>query len=309
MEQPRDDFSIKMPGVVTNETKLGNGRDASFPMTWEQAVAWARETPTMAGLVQVCYYDDPIDLAAARFIASEEWPAIQSFLPPAPGRRVLEIGAGRGIVSWAFADAGCEVDAVEPDASDLVGAGAIRRLCEATGRDVRISGLAGECLPFADATFDYALCRGVLHHVADLPQVCREVFRVLKPGGRFLAIKEHVADTPDELSAFLAAHPLQHLYGGEHAFPLKSYLSALREAGFRSIRDIGPFKHPVSSAPAITTEQLRGMLVRAVAKRSSLSFGKRVARRNVALRLWRAWLGARTRTPGRMHSFVADKSR
>src|SRR4029077_277791 len=135
---------------------------------------------------------------------------------------------GRGIVSWAFALNGCEVHAVEPDPSPLVGAGAIRTLCAATGQSVNIVETVGERLNFSEFTFDYVVCRAVLHHVGDLDQVCREVFRVLKPGGRFLAIKEHVADTPEELDAFLRSHPLHHLYGGEHAFALKKYIQSLR---------------------------------------------------------------------------------
>ena len=131
-------------------------------LTWEQAVEWARRTPEMAGLVDVCYYDDPIEIAAARFKAGEEWRAITAFLPLRPGCKVLEIGAGRGIMSWAFASEGCEVHALEPDPSALVGAGAIRQLCARTGQRINILETVGERLAFADATFDYAVCRGML---------------------------------------------------------------------------------------------------------------------------------------------------
>ncbi len=37
--------------------------------------------------------------------------------------------------------------------------------------------------PFVDHTFDYALVYGVLHHLPDPPQACREIARLLKPGG------------------------------------------------------------------------------------------------------------------------------
>ena len=35
-------------------------------MTWEQAVQWLREQPDMQGLVQACYFDDPLAQAAER---------------------------------------------------------------------------------------------------------------------------------------------------------------------------------------------------------------------------------------------------
>lgn len=261
----------------------------------------------MADLVQVCYYDDPIEAAAARFLASEEWPAIAAFLPPKPGVRVLELGAGRGIVSWAFATCGCTVYAIEPDPSALVGAGAIRSLCAATGQSIAIIELAGEKLNFADEFFDYVLCRGVMHHVSDLEQVCREVFRVLRPGGRFLAIKEHAADTPEELAAFLRSHPLHNLYGGEHAFPLATYKRCIRDAGFRRLRVFGHFDHPITSAPAVTSDAIRGMTERALSKVMPHGLAARLARMEPVVRAYRRWMTWKSRPPGPLYTFLARK--
>jgi 2-polyprenyl-3-methyl-5-hydroxy-6-metoxy-1,4-benzoquinol methylase len=275
--------------------------------TWEESVAWARGTPDMAPLVELCYYDDPIETAARRFKASEEWQAIKAFLPPRQGAKVLEIGAGRGIVSWAFASEGCEVHAIEPDPSALVGAGAIRSLCGATGQTITIVESVGERLDLAEGCFDYVVCRGVLHHVSDLPQVCREVYRVLRPGGRFLAIKEHAADTPDELAAFLKTHALHHLYGGEHAFPFAAYVTSLREAGFPRVVNYGHFDHPITSAPAIKTAAIRDQFVQAIAARTSTKLGVLLAGNDRFLRLYRRWLTFRSRIPGRLHSFLAEK--
>jgi ubiquinone/menaquinone biosynthesis C-methylase UbiE len=276
-------------------------------LSWEQAVAWARNTPEMADLVQLCYYDDPIEASAARFKASEEWPAILSLLPPRQGCRVLEIGAGRGIVSWAFATEGCDVHAQEPNGSALVGSGAIRQLSAATGVAINVIEDVAERLAYSDRYFDYVLCRGVLHHVSDLGKVCREVFRVLRPGGKFLAIKEHAADTTDELCSFLRLHPLHHLYGGENAFPLSCYKQTLRDAGFRKIRNFGHFDHPVTSAPAITTQAIRRMAERALAARLPHRLASRLAAADTVVLGYRRWLTFRTHIPGRLHSFLAEK--
>ena len=44
-----------------------------------------------------------------------------------------------------------------------------------------------EHLPFADGRFDGALLSGVVHHLPDPSRCAAEVFRVLRPQGRFLA--------------------------------------------------------------------------------------------------------------------------
>jgi len=44
-----------------------------------------------------------------------------------------------------------------------------------------------ERLPFPDASFDGVLLAGIVHHFPDPSRCAAEVFRVLRPGGRFVA--------------------------------------------------------------------------------------------------------------------------
>ena len=48
--------------------------------------------------------------------------------------------------------------------------------------------LEGGRLPFGDATFDFVYAVGVFHHIsfAEHDAICREIFRVIKPGGAFV---------------------------------------------------------------------------------------------------------------------------
>jgi len=208
--------------------------------SWEDAVQWLIDQPNQQQLVLDCYYDQPLQGAADRYWKSQEWQAIRSLMPEQKGK-ALDIGAGQGISSYALAKDGWDVIALEPDPSDLVGTGAINRLAEENQLQITITGNAGEKIPFEDASFDFVLARQVLHHANDLPQLCAEVFRVLKPGGMFIVARDHVISSPGDLPKFLDIHPLHKLYGGEHAYQLGEYVDAIQAAGFEVERVLRPF--------------------------------------------------------------------
>jgi SAM-dependent methyltransferase len=53
---------------------------------------------------------------------------------------------------------------------------------------VEFAQASADALPFADATFDVVTARHMLYHVPDVSAALKEFRRVLKPGGRFLAV-------------------------------------------------------------------------------------------------------------------------
>lgn len=279
-------------------------------MSWEQAVQWLRDQPGQEELVQACYFDDPLDEAAERFWKGVEWKAIAALLP-LPHGRALDLGAGRGISSYAMARDGWEVTALEPDPSQLVGAGAILSLAEKSNLNITVVNEYSEKLPFPDNHFDIVNCRQVLHHARDLPQTCCEIFRVLKPGGFMVATREHVISKREDLQVFLDAHTLHKFYGGENAFLLNEYLAAMRSAGLDVKRTLAPLDSPINYFP-MTVEQCSTYCTRPVAAligRAMTNFlfsqhhviGKRLMKILVAA------LNRRDQTPGRLYSFVAVK--
>lgn len=277
-------------------------------MTWEEAVEWLRGQPEQQVLVRACYFDDPLGEAAERFWNSEEWKAIAALLPPASGR-ALDMGAGRGISSYALARDGWQVTALEPDPSNLVGAGAIRMLSQATGYPIEIAAEYSERLPFADATFDVVNCRQVLHHARDLQQTCREIFRVLKPGGVVVATREHVLTRRADLNTFLQQHALHKFYGGENAFLLSEYLDAMRSAGLRVDNVMAPLDSPINYFP-MTTDQHFLYCTRPVADKigrpvTNALFDRRHPLGRFLFSRLVAAINARDNTPGRLYSFLA----
>jgi SAM-dependent methyltransferase len=208
----------------------------------------------------------------------------------------LDLAAGRGIAAFALARDGWTVTAVEPDPSNIVGAGAIRSLVAETGIDVTIVEEWGERLPFEMATFDLVHCRQGLHHARDLFAMCREAARILKPGGTFIATREHVISRREDLPAFLASHALHHLYGGENAFLLEEYLRAIEGAGMKLHLVLNPFESEINFFPS-NRRELRRMLAR------QYHWPWRSLIPNTVLR----WLGRRTDAPGRLYTFAAVK--
>lgn len=263
-------------------------------MTWEQAVDWLRRQPGRSELVQACFYDDPLLEAARRYHASSEWLALGEWLPGVPGK-ALDLGAGRGIASYALARDGWQVTALEPDTSTLVGAGAIRRLAAEANLNICIEQQWGEQLPFADATFDLVHARAVLHHAQDLAQLCREAARVLKPGGMLVATREHVISSIKDKPEFLAQHPLHHLYGGENAYLLREYTRALQQAGIRPVAVLNPFESDINLYPQ-TRDTIRQLVA---------------GKLHIPARWIPDWaltlLGRMSHAPGRLYTFVGVK--
>lgn len=273
--------------------------------TWEEAVQWLIEQPHQQKLVAACYYDQPHQAAADRYWKSDEWQSIRQYLPPQSGH-ALDVGAGNGISSYALAKDGWKVIALEPDPSHLVGVGAICRLAEINHLPITVTQEFGENLPFPEATFDCVFARQVLHHAQNLPQLCLEIQRVLKPGGKFIAVRDHVVSQPEDLSKFFEIHPLHKLYGGENAYQLGEYIAAIQKASLKLDHIIGSFASVINYAPYSKAE----LKLKFQKKSEKFLLGKLasgVLGNDIFFELFLRVLNKVDQRPGRLYSFIAHK--
>lgn len=278
-------------------------QDRAPTVTWDEAVRSLVADPANRELVEACYFDQPLMGAAARYAASAEWQAARRLIGRAQGLAV-DIGAGNGIASYALARDGWCTIAVEPDPSEFIGAGAIRRLAFDTGLDIDVREGYGEGLPIGDGEAQLVIARQVLHHAHDLPAFCREIARILTPGGMLLSMRDHVISGPEQLQPFLDSHPLHTLYGGENAFTLGDYRSALRLSGLTIKRELGPLETAINYAP-YTPDTLRAEIAARLGPLGGLARAALTPRPALyaALRV----LSALDRRPGRLVSFVCRK--
>lgn len=275
-------------------------------LTWEEAVQWLREQPEKQEIVRHCYYDDPLESAAQRFNNSEEWLAVEHLLKKNLPGIVLDIGAGRGISSYAFAKAGCSVTALEPDPSYLVGSKAIQSLIDTTKLPIKVVEKYGETLPFENNTFDIVYARALLHHAHNLKKLTQEAARVLKPGGVFIATREHVISRKEDLIQFLESHPLHFLYGGENAYLLQEYKYAITTAGLKLKNVLGPYESAINYAPQ-TQQEFQEKIASKLASTMSQKLANKVAFNQNTQKFF-GWLASRmSNTPGRLYTFLAIK--
>lgn len=279
--------------------------EKSQKLTPGQVFARWRTMPEQAALVRACYYDQVED-AAPRFFESDEFREVRDWAAAkgVAAGRVLDLGGGNGVAALAWRWAGFDAILLEPDADGTVGYGALRTVRAQPEFALKVCAGIGEHLPFPAGSLDMVYGRQVLHHISSLEVVAREVRRVLRPGGLFIAAREHVIARPEDLPLFLERHDLHRYTGGEHAYLKGDYIEALRRVGFVHVQHWGPFDSPVNYYPQTADDlekQQRTGLERRFGRQAATALFRAPLTHNLVRRYF-AWRNA---FPGNMYSFLA----
>lgn len=146
---------------------------------------------------------------------------------------LLDAPAGEGHLAEELAQRGFKVTAVELNMVQVRG-----RLAQYQGADLN------KDLPFANAFFDYITCVESIEHLEHPHHLVRELYRLLKPGGKLVITTPNVMNLESRLQILLLGWPkhFEHwVYRPPGAHPLNfhinpiSYLELqkiLRDAGF-----------------------------------------------------------------------------
>ena len=134
------------------------------------------------------------------------------------GVRVLDAGCGEGVL-------------VEEYASRLAIEGVDENYSSARVRTASIT-----ALPYADASFDRALCLDVLEHLTfdEQPRALAELFRILKPGGELLVSVPNLAHLQSRIHFLLMGRLIRTASEQKHPGdrPVAEYVRLAERAGF-----------------------------------------------------------------------------
>jgi SAM-dependent methyltransferase len=168
----------------------------------------------------------------------EDFPKFLPFLKGKCGLdfrgRILEIGAGAAWFSAELSKLPAVTQVIATDFSpNLLKELAPRvfKLLKANGSKITRTPADFHKLDFADREFDFVVCSAVLHHAVNMVEVLKEARRVLKPGGKFVAIREPVWPLVKLKSRSSTQAKLIAAGVNEHLYTLAEYKDFFHQAG------------------------------------------------------------------------------
>jgi len=161
-------------------------------------------------------------IAPFRFDLAAE--AISKELGLKGGENILEIGSGLGLLGRSI------VKKVGENKIQYFGVDLVLNSAEKSKKWIRPVQADAVFLPFENNSFDYIISTDVLEHVVDAPAALKEIYRVLKPGGKAFIV---IAD-PSE-GRF--ANVKDHIRRSQDNSDIPYWTERFSEAGFRVLEE------------------------------------------------------------------------
>jgi SAM-dependent methyltransferase len=126
------------------------------------------------------------------------------------GGDILEIGFGTGLNLPHYPEHVRKITTVDPNPGMNKLA---RRRIAASKIDVDQRGLGGESLPFDDESFDCVVSTWTMCSIPEIGRAMGEVYRVLKPEGRFAFLEHGLSDDPGVQDWQRRLNPIERVLG------------------------------------------------------------------------------------------------
>jgi SAM-dependent methyltransferase len=168
-----------------NPAELGDVAERLYAWEALKPVSTAPETADLGDVTEPYTLQWFLDIETQRHGRQGRWiPRLLEFAKHS-GETLLGLGCGLGTDWLQYARHGAAVVVCSPSVAQL---GLIRRNFELRGLSGRFLQAPPMALPLETASIDVACVSGLLHEVEDPRLVVEEVYRVLKPGGKVLAV-------------------------------------------------------------------------------------------------------------------------
>ena len=171
------------------------------------------------------------------------------------GGDILEIGFGTGLNLLHYPKHVRRITTVDPNPG--MNKLALRRIAS-SGIEVDQRRLGGEAMPFGDGSFDCVVGTWTLCSIPQAGQVLGEVYRVLRPAGRYILLEHGLSDDPGVQKWQRRLNPIQRLLANRCRLDL-DVEAVVRGQPFR---DVQIERFEMEQLPRTQRTMYRGVAVR-----------------------------------------------
>ena len=190
---------------------------------WKEQVKCAYESDEMAAAMEGSLHPGGLKLTERTIEAAK----------PVKGARILELACGRGTTThFLTTNYDCLVYGIDLSVKSLLSA---RGTCPGGDREFFIAADV-EKLPFTDRCFDMILCECSFSLLPDKQSSAREIFRVLKPGGKFVMTDMVIQGDPAAMAELRQSMPAPSMFSSclADALTIEDYINVLHQCGMKN---------------------------------------------------------------------------
>jgi len=135
----------------------------------------------------------------------------KSILSRITEEEIIEIGFGTGINTKFYPDNVKKIIGIDTNK------GMLKQFDKKSGNgkiEIELLHQSGETLPFQDNSINAAISTYTLCSIKNVTSSLREIFRVLKPGGRYYFLEHGLADNPKTQKWQNRLNPIQNIWAG-----------------------------------------------------------------------------------------------